>query len=338
MSTRPTMSDVAQQAGVSRQLVSMALRGLDGPSDETRQRILAAAEQIGYRPDRAARLLRGRHSHLLGAMFSMREPFEVDMAEALVGRAHQRGYTMALGPVTPGRSEKEVLDELLSQRIAGLMVLSTAGGSAELGTLPSDIPAVQLGGPSSAERSLPDVRADADAGISALMEHLIDLGHTEITHVTGGTGPNASARRQAYREGMHRHGLTPREVEGDLTEEGGYASAVRLLSDGPPPTALMAANDRAAVGVLAAARDSGLRVPDDISITGFDDSSVASWPFIRLTTARVDPQAMADAAVEALLEQIASEAGRDQSAPRSDTVTVRPELVIRATTSRPNSA
>lgn len=319
------MKDVADKVGVSRQLVSLVLRELPGASSETRRRVREVAEELGYYPDASARVLRGHRSFQLGVLFTMHEPFEVDLVEALLTEAAAKGYSLVLGPLTESRSQRDVVAELLGQRIEGLIVLATDGGNAHISDLPARIPVVQLGGPRSDE-PFDDVRVDDGIGIALLLEHLTGLGHSRITHVTGGTGPNAAERCEQYRGAMLAHGFEPDVVEAAYTEEAGSRAAVALLERDRLPTAIIAANDRCATGVLMTLVRRGVSVPRDVSVVGFDDSSVARLPFIQLTTVRHDPRRLAAQALDAI-------SGRIES-PAAERVTHRdaPELVVRHST------
>lgn len=328
--SRPTMKDLADHLGVSRQLVSLVLRDLPGASDETRRRVREAAEELGYHPDASARLLRGRRSFRLGVLFTMHEPFEVDLVEALLVDAADRGYSLVLGPLGPQRTQQGVIADLLGQRIEGLLVLAADGGSATIAGLPAQVPAVQLGGPRSAD-PVDDVRVDSAVGIRLLVQHLAELGHERIAYVTGGDGPNAAERREAYNAEMAARGLTRDVVDGSFTEQGGADAADALLARGELPTAVMAANDRAAAGMLSTLVRRGVRVPADVSVVGFDDSSVAALPYIDLTTVRHEPRALAAQALDAVIRRI--------DEPEAPPVAHRdmPELVVRGSSGPPRT-
>lgn len=319
---RATMKDVADRVGVSRQLVSLVLRDLPGASPTTRQRVREAASELGYYPDTSARTLRGRRSFQLGVVFTMHEPFEVDLVEALLTEAAERGYSLVLGPLTAARPERLVVPQLMGQRIEGLIVLAADGGSSSVSDLPERIPIVQLGGPRS-KGPVDDVRVDDEAGIALLVDHLVSLGHTAIAHATGGSGPNARARVEAYEAAMRRSGLLPDVVESAYTEEAGSHAAEVLLTRSELPTAVLAANDRCASGVLLTLVSRGVAVPADISVVGFDDSSVARLPFVQLTTVRHDPVRLASEALDAITARIED--------PTRPTVAHRdaPSLVVR---------
>ncbi|GAA4682066.1 hypothetical protein GCM10025780_29310 [Frondihabitans cladoniiphilus] len=156
-----------------------------------------------------------------------------------------------------------------------------------------------------------------------LVDHLVELGHDQIAHATGGAGPNADARRDQYLVAIKQHGLQPDVIESAYTEEAGFRTAETLLARPQLPTALIAANDRCAVGVLMTLARRGVEVPRDMSIVGFDDSSVARLPFVQLTTVRHDPASLAAEALTALIRRI-----EDPDAP---VVTYQdaPELIVR---------
>lgn len=319
------MKDVADKVGVSRQLVSLVLRDLPGASGETRRRVREVAQEIGYYPDASARVLRGHRSFQLGVLFTMHEPFEIDLVEALLREASSRGYSLVLGPLTAERTQRSVVAELLGQRIEGLIVLAADGGGSRISDLPERIPVVQLGGPRS-DGPVDDVRVDDQIGIALLLDHLVGLGHRAITHVTGGAGPNAAERRSEYCAAMTERGLAPDVVEAEYTEEAGAHAAEVLLARPDLPTAILAANDRCATGVLGTLVRRGIAVPNDVSIVGFDDSSVARLPYVELTTVRHDPRRLAAQALDAVTARIDS--------PGAERVVRRdaPELVVRRST------
>jgi DNA-binding LacI/PurR family transcriptional regulator len=167
--------------------------------------------------------------------------------------------------------------------------------------------------------------ADAD-GLRQAVDYLVDLGHRRIAHIDGGRAPGAADRRRGYRDAMHRHGLGTQEriVTGGLTEEDGAKAARALLAD--PPTAVTVFNDRCATGVLDAFHRSGLVVPDDISVVGYDNSRLAQLAHINLTTIAQDTTAMSTLAVNRAIDRIAGTGVTQRE------VVIPPQLVIRGTT------
>ncbi|WP_188549934.1 LacI family DNA-binding transcriptional regulator [Sediminivirga luteola] len=314
---RPTMQDIADRVGVSRQLVSIVLRDADGASDSTRRRVLDAARELGYHPDESARLLRRSRSGQLGVLFTMRQPFEVDLVDALYEQAGRLGYRLVLSTMGRTRSQEVALGELMRQRIEGLIVLAAEAGAGTIAGLPAGIPTVLLGGlEASPARGEPydRIRVDNAAGIAQAVGHLVGLGHRRIAYIGPDEGPNAAERLAGYQDAMDRHGRTgdAEVVPSPLTEEGGYAAAQRLLARTDRPTAVVCVNDRCAFGVLETFVRGGLRVPEDVSVIGFDDSTVARLPFVDLTSVHPDPERMAALAVEAVHRRI--EAAEDAAA------------------------
>ncbi|QUH02316.1 LacI family DNA-binding transcriptional regulator [Saccharopolyspora erythraea] len=324
------MSDVAARVGVSRPTVSMVMRGLEGPSEETRRKVLLAADELGYAPDTSARLLRRQRSLQLGVVFTMREPFHVELVEHLYSCAAARGYDLALGALTPTREQDRVVEELVSHRCEGLILLDTESGTAPLGAVAAHLPAVQLACPV-ADKSLDVVRSDDAKGIRQAVDHLVELGHRAIAHVDAGNRPGAAERRRGYRAGMKRHGLAGHAdiIPGDYTREAGAAAAQQLLERTGRPTAVITANDDCALGLIDSLVRAGVDVPGDLSVVGYDDSSVARLPFLNLTTVRQDAARLAELAVDAVLDRL--EAGRTEARK----VTLAPRLVVRGTTAPP---
>jgi len=349
------MRDVAERVGMSRQLVSIVLRGAPGASEASRERILAAARELGYHPDDSARMLRRRRSGQIGVLFTMRQPFEVDLVDALYRHAAEHGFTLALSTIGPSRSQRTALDELMRQRIEALIALDAEGGAESLDGLPHGIPTVLLGGPRTVEER-DSVNVENEEGIGLAVRHLAELGHRSIAYVGPESGPNAAERLAGYRRAMRRLGLPERIEQSDYTEEGGYRAAVSLLrradaardaaaadSTAPAgsdntagsgsadnlPTALVCVNDHCAIGVLQTLVRAGVRVPQGVSIIGVDDSTAAALPFIDLTSVRPDPERMARLAIDTVRARL-----EDPSAPVSAR-RVTPTLAVRGSTAPP---
>jgi DNA-binding LacI/PurR family transcriptional regulator len=325
---RPTMADIANHLGVSRALVSIVFRGVEGASDATRQRVLEAAAELGYRPDSLAQGLRRNRSRNLGVLFALRRPFEVELVEHMYPVARQLGYDLLLGAFTPTRRQDDVVDELLRYRCAGLIVVGPDLHARDLEPLAKEVAVVEVG--RGVTRGLVDVIRNNDAlGTRQAVDHLVALGHKAIAYVDGGQNPGAEDRRAGYRAAMTDHGLSGdiRVVPGGYTEEEGAAAARTLLAE-QLPTAIITANDLSAIGVLDMVLRAGVRVPQDLSVVGYDDSRFARLPGIDLTSVRQDIPRMARLAVKAVVERL----DRPTRKPRD--VALRPKLVVRGTTCR----
>ncbi|NYJ34407.1 LacI family DNA-binding transcriptional regulator [Nocardiopsis aegyptia] len=329
---RPTMEDVAARVGVSRALVSVVFRGAPGASARTRERVLAAAEEIGYRPDLAARTLASSRSRVLGVMLTLHNTFHADLVEAMYAEAEEVGYDLVLSAHAPTRHSEKAVGALLGHRCDALVLLGPETGAHFLADLVERVPVVSVG------RRFPGTRVDTvttaeGPAVRQALNHLRDLGHRDIAHLDGGGGAGSDERRRSYRDWMRRVGLADhvRVLPGDHTEASGAEAAHRLLAGGRVPTALFAGNDRSAIGFLDAITRAGVRVPEDISLVGYDDIPLAGLAHIQLTTVRQDSAGLAREAVRLAIERLE----KPSPAPRSSVL--EPELVVRGTTAAPRA-
>ncbi|MDP4510215.1 LacI family DNA-binding transcriptional regulator [Nonomuraea turcica] len=299
---RPTILDVAAAAGVSKGLVSKVLSGAAGPSAATTQRVLAVAERMGYRKDRTATLLAQRRTRLIGVTILPSNVYHGELAEEIQAMVDAAGYETVLGAITATHDERRSIETLIDFRCEALLLLGPTMPEVELAPLVEGVPTVCVGRP----LDLPGVdvvRADDKQGIAEVVDHLVSLGHQHIAHVDGGTGHIAAVRRRAYRAAMRRHGLEAVVLPGGLTERQG-AAALEHLPSGAGITAIVAFNDRTALGLLEALESRGIRVPDDMSVTGFDDSLMARHPRMALTTVSQSPIEQARLAVQAAIDRL----------------------------------
>jgi DNA-binding LacI/PurR family transcriptional regulator len=331
MDQRPRLEDVAARVGVSTASVSLVLRGVPGPSAATRERVLRAAAELGYRVDRTASMLARRRRHLLGVMLDVRNQFHAELVEEIQDEADRIGYEVVLSTLTRGRTEERAIGTLLDFRCEALLLIGPDASDAALGKLAAQVPAVVIG------RRVGDggvdvVRSADDIGVALALEHLIGLGHGRIAFVDGGRGVVAGARRRGYRTAMRRAGLGPaiRIIPGDHTEEGGVRAGRMLAAAADRPTAVVASNDRCAVGLLDALIRSGLDVPGDIAVVGYDDSMLARLAHIDLTTVNQDAPAQARHAVAAAVSRL------DEGRGERREVVLRPGLVVRGSTAPPS--
>ena len=328
MDHRPRLEDVAARVGVSTASASLVLRGVPGPSAETRRRVLAAAAELGYRADRTASLLARRRRHLLGVMLDVRNPFHAELVEEIQVEADRVGYEVVLATLSRTHDEQRAITSLLDFRCEAVLLLGPDTADAALDELAARVPVVAIG--RRVKGSAVDVVRSADhVGVAEALTHLIDLGHRRIAFVDGGRGAVASARRRGYREAMCRAGLDPLVVPGDHTEEGGIRAGRMLAAAPDRPSAVVASNDRCAVGLLDAFVRAGLEVPRDVSLVGYDDSTLARLVHIDLTTVNQDAPSQAVHAVGAAVARL------DDGRVEPVEVVLRPRLVVRGSTAAP---
>jgi DNA-binding LacI/PurR family transcriptional regulator len=262
-------------------------------------------------------------------LFSLRRPFEVEFVEHMYPAAAQLGYDLLLGPFTPGRGQDAVVDELLRYRCAGLVVVGPELHARDLEPLAEEVAVVEVG--RGVTRGAVDVIRNDDAvGTRQAVEHLVGLGHRAIAYIDGGDNPGAEDRRAGYRAAMADHGLTDavQVVSGGYNEDDGAAAAGVLLA-GPMPTAVIAANDPCAIGLLDTVLRAGIAVPGDLSVVGYDDSRFGRLPGIDLTSVRQDIKKQARQAVKAVVERL----DRPTRKPRN--IALTPQLIVRGTTAPP---
>jgi DNA-binding LacI/PurR family transcriptional regulator len=325
MDQRPRLEDVAARVGVSTASVSLVLRGAPGPSAATRERVLEAAAEMGYRADRTASLLARRRRHLLGVMLDVRSPFHAELVEEIQVEADRIGYEVVLATLTRSHDEDRAMSSLLDFRCEAVLLLGPDSSDAALGKLAAQVPVVTIGREVKTE-TIDVVRPADDIGVGEALDHLIGLGHRRIAFVDGGPGAVAVTRSRGYQEAMRRASLEPVVIPGDHTEEGGILAGRKLAAATDRPTAVVASNDRCAVGVLDAFLRAGVDVPGDISVVGYDDSSLARLAHIDLTTVNQDAPAQARHAVAAAVSRL------DEDRTDRLEIILRPRLVVRGST------
>jgi DNA-binding LacI/PurR family transcriptional regulator len=289
---RPTLETVAARAGVSKSLVSLVLRESPKVSPARREAVLTAIAELGYRPNAAARRLAERRSHSVGVLLNdLHQPWFADVLDGVGPVLHAEGKHMLLGD---GRLDRIMDDTLtwsfLELGVDGLLVAGSGPPSAALVDVARRIPTVAVGGRDlDLYTDLPtvDVVAYDDlAGAALAVGHLADLGHRRIAHLAGPPGSAARDRGQGYEEAMRAAGLGAeiRVAASDVSEESARHAAYALLGAPDRPTAVFAYNDMVAMGVFSAAVERGLRVPDDLSLVGFDNSGLARLRAVWLTS------------------------------------------------------
>jgi DNA-binding LacI/PurR family transcriptional regulator len=331
----PTILDVARRAGVSKSLVSLVMRGSPSVSDERRDAVLRAADELRYRPNAVARSLVRMRTYVIGVMLSdLHNPYFTEVVDGIEEAAAGAQYHALFN--TGGRTaagESVAIETLLQLRTDGLILAGAVLPGPEILGAAATAPIV-LVARASRWPSVDSVTNDDRVGARLAIDHLVSLGHRAIAHVDGGRGAGAAARRSGYLEAMRRHRLrrAVRVAAGAYTEEGGASGVSRLLREGERPTAVFVANDLAAIGAMHALEERGLRVPEDISLIGYDNTSLAALGHISLTTIDQPRREIGATAVRLLLERL------DGGRAHGRHVVVPPALVVRGTTAPPSSS
>jgi DNA-binding LacI/PurR family transcriptional regulator len=325
-----TMEDVAREAGVSRALVSLVMRESPKVSEKRRIRVLAAAERLRYRPNAMARRLASRRTSTIGVLLNdLRNPFFPEIMDGIVEAADELDYQLLIGT---GRrqaaGERRAIEALLEHRADGIVLVSPRLPGAEIQSIGRATPTVVVGRPLRAGY-MESITNDDLAGAKLAVRHLAELGHKRIAHIDGGRGAGAAPRRTGYLREMAARRLVPHVVPGEFTEVAGVRAADRLLESGELPTAVFAANDLVAAGTLDRLEDAGLRIPEDISIIGYDNTFLAALHHMSLTTIDQPRPEIGRLALSTLVERI--------EGARSTAVHLRlePSLIVRATTGPP---
>jgi DNA-binding LacI/PurR family transcriptional regulator len=328
------MEDVAREAGVSRALVSLVMREQPNVSADRRRRVVEAAGRLGYRPNAMARSLASRRTRTVGVVLDdLRNPFFAEIASAVEELASELGYQLLLGSGgRVARRESSALATLLEYRVDGVILVSPRMPAADIAAACSEVPVVMVG------RRLRNVDADFVViderhGTELVLDHLRGLGHERIAHVDGGRGAGGPQRRSSYLRGMRDRGLADRAqvIAGDFTEDAGTSAARRLLADPELPTAVFAANDLVAAGLLDGLDRAGVAVPRDVSIVGYDNIGIAHLAHVSLTTIDQPRGEMGRLGLQLLLDRI----GRRRA---SVVRVIEPTLVVRSTTAPPRAA
>jgi DNA-binding LacI/PurR family transcriptional regulator len=318
------MSDVARRAGVSRQLVSLVLRHEAGPSAASREAVLAAVADLGFQANTSAQLLRQERTRLIGVMFEPRITFESRFVERLLERAARERLGVVLGPVTRVRTTDVVVTELLGHRVEALGCFNPDPSSAALRTAIARMPVIWLG-ERSVEPRVDAVHSDDVAGLRLLVEHLVGLGHRDIAYAGGLGGRVGPDRADAYRRAMAGAGLGDRidQVVVGFGEEDGAAAATLLLARDHLPTAVIGCSDHVGAALIAVFSRAGVRVPEDVSVTGYDDSDIAALSYHDLTAVRQDADLSAAEALRAMTRRLEDPSAAPLDVATPATLTVR---------------
>ena len=327
----PTMADVAARAGVSHQTVSRVLNDAQAVRPETRDAVLRAIADLGYRRNRAARALVTRRSGLIGVIVDeLRLYGPASTVSSIAQAAREAGYGLTLDLLwdVTGSSVAAALEHQLSQSVEAVVLVAAHGEKPDPAVLRGlSLPVIALDGFLGDET--PTSGVDQRAGGVMATRHLLELGHRTVGHISGPSDWRQAADRQAgFLDALGQSGLEPGPVvTGDWSPRAGYEGCLRIFDENPSTTALFVANDQMAMGALRALAEAGRRVPHDVSVVGFDDIPEASFSQPPLTTIRQDFGALGREAVRLIVGAIEGE--------ELPSTLVPPRLVTRASTARP---
>jgi DNA-binding LacI/PurR family transcriptional regulator len=325
----PAMTDVARLAGVSHQTVSRVLNDHPSVRPGTRDRVLSAIDELGYRRNTAARTLVTGRSQTLGLItFDTTLYGPASTVYGIEQAARQAGYFVSIAslPALDRASVQAAVDRLVAQSVDGIMIVAPlVSAAAAVATLPRHLPVVSVqGGP---DGHVAQVVVDHESGARQATRHLIGLGHRTVWHIAGPSGWIESRQRLAgWRDALREAGLRPRSpLVGDWSARSGYELGTRLVR-ARGLTAVFVANDQMALGLLRALHEAGRRVPDDVSVVGFDDIPEAAYLNPPLTTVPQDFAEVGRHSFALLRDQLA---GNPSAGAR---VIVPAQLVVRAST------
>ncbi len=336
---RPTIADIAKAAGVSKGSVSYALNGNPGLSEGTRRRILAIAEEIGWRPNRAARalsvsragacgLVLARPAHLLAY-----DPFFPRLISGIEAELSARQVALMLQIVDDVEAEVRALARWWAEsRVDGVLLVDLRVQDPRVPAVEElGLPAVIVGGPGPTGK-LPYFPGHDAERMRQLLDHLVGLGHRRIDRVAGTPSfAHTQERTSAFRESLARAGARGSSLSTDYTIEGAVGATKRLLRRSPPPTAIIYDNDIMAVAGLGVAHEAGVAVPEEVSVASFEDSLLCEVVRPSLTACAWDVEAFGARAARALL-QLIEEVGEHHPARSGLQPEGRPVLVSRAST------
>jgi DNA-binding LacI/PurR family transcriptional regulator len=326
------MADVASKAGVSVMTVSRVLNDFPGVADETRRRVERAITALGYQANTAARVLAGGRSGALGVIAVESQQF--GPSHTLFGieaAARSAGQTLSFVTMAPsGEDMAATFDRLRAAHVDGVIVVAPVREVVEAAArIQGDLPLVVVGGDPTT--GSPTVTIDQEEGARRVTRHLLDLGHRTVHHVRGPQNwIDAAARVRGWSETVRAAAAPrPRPLVGDWSAHGGFVAGTRLARD-PEVTAVFAANDQTALGVVRGLLDAGRRVPEDVSVVGFDDTPESAYFAPPLTTIRQDFGEVGQRCVALLHDVI-------EGTESNGHVVVPAQLIVRASTSGPRA-
>lgn len=316
MASRPTIYDVARQAGVSHQTVSRVINGKEGVLPETRAQVLSAIEELGFRPNAIARSMSQGQTHTLACISpNLTDYTFASVIEGAENEARQHGYFLLSATAATAEAMRDLVEELAGRRrVDGLIVINPYADSRHE-YMPANFPIVFVGA-CSREAHIDSVSLNDEKAAYDAAQHLLGLGHRTIAMVTGPMSENCSQDRcTGFLRALRESGLAPDQamiVEGDWSATSGQDAFFHFVEQGRAPSAVFAQNDRMAMGIISAARATGWRVPGDLSVIGMDDMPLASYFDPPLTTMHQDMQQIGQEATHLLLQKLETPEARQK--------------------------
>lgn len=344
MKRAPTLNDVAREAKVSRSLASLVFQDSPKVSEGSRKAVLKAAEKLGYQPNESARRLKSTSTKSIGVVLTdIHNPYYAQIFYGIESAGEESDYKLLIGnsgfqsddlnqrsQILKSR-QIETVKTIRSQMIDGLICSSLRTAPEELRSASRNLPIVIIGHtPTSLIKEFDVVATDEAYAAEKVVEHLVNFGHKRIAHISGGTDDGPTYRSKAFLSEMRKRKLTDsaQVFEGSWSQEAGYDCTSEILKKKIRPTAIYAANDLIAMGVLARLKEEGIQVPQDISVIGYDDSQLASLKIANLTSVKESLFEMGRLGFELLTTRL--EEKRGTTSPQL--LRIKPDLVIREST------
>lgn len=331
---QPTLADVARQAGVSRSLASLALRGEPGVRSDKRDRVIAAAAELNYQPNLIARTLASSGPRSIGVVIGrILDPLQAAVAKQIDLIAHEAGLEVLLSiSADTDEAAEHSVRMLMGRRVSGVLLVGAPRTKPAIARVAALTCATYIGR-LLATVEIDSVSTDDRLGARLAVNHLAALGHTRIAHVDGGDEPGAVRRREGYRDTVAEHGLEPLIMAGGYTVDAGASGANALFAARRrDATAVFAAHDLSAFGLISEAYRMRLAVPRHLSVVGYGDVEMAATETWALTTIGQPARLLAEAGLKSIVARIA-----DPSMPTTKTL-VEPVLTVRRSTAPPSKA
>jgi DNA-binding LacI/PurR family transcriptional regulator len=344
MKRPPTLNDVARVAKVSRSLASLVFQDSPKVSQTSRAAVLKAAERLGYQPNESARRLKSSVTKTIGIVLTdIHNPYYGGIFYGVESAASELEYKLLIGnsgfeseelnqkPEKIRTRQLETLKTIRSQMVDGVICSSLRTTSEELKLASRNSPLVLIGhSPTVLTKDFDAVITDEQDAAVQILDHLTGFGHKRIVHISGGRDEGPAVRTKSFLNEMKKRGLSQYAsvIEGSWSQEAGYHATEEILQLSTIPTAIYAANDQIAMGVLARLAEAKMKVPDDISVIGYDDSALAQLRITNLTSMREPLFIMGRTGFELLINRIENRGAK--FLPK--TIRIKPTLVVRKST------